>query len=486
MTHYSGITIYGATLDTTAVGPQADYPLPTREYKLIRTSDNAAAVISSSSAGTVFIFEAGLHNACKEVRPKNGMKFFGQKGAVLDGGNKLAHCFIADTSAGGAGCTLANLEIRNYTGGAKQDACIKLQDAAGGWLAVYKRTAHKASDGWLLENLYVHDNGFVGVFIGGHTTVRKCHIAYNGQVGLKACGYNSIIESNYINNNNKTNFEAGWEAGATKIWCAENLTVHNNIFLDNNGPGIWLDHNYDGHHVHHNTIIGNADAGINFEMVCGKNDWYELHLNRNQKIPVIEYNLIKWNGWSKAGCTMKSFPELKDTIYAFWSTQFWKERNPDSDWLYGGFHCHNGGPVIFRNNKLHGNFGGVVLQYQKRGGIDPRLQMGGSTKGPTGTLIGVQIINNIFEESCGYSGFHFVSTQEWEPRVEIAVSDFLPERDGSIFASNTYALPSSLAYFKYAYANGKANPGMNDYFEKPLLTLEQWKKIAGQEKGKAG
>jgi len=475
-------TNFGAKLDIDTVGPQDTYALPTSNFTLIKTTDNATNVIASGVEGQVFVFEKGIHYTCINVSPKKRMKFFGQKGAILDGGGSTAtnkYCFNVSTGGG----IIANLDIRNYKGGAAQDACVNFNNVAGGWSAVYSNQTANPADGWLLENLYVHDNGFVGVFLGGYTTIRSSDVSYNGHVGVKATGFSPSIRSNHIHHNNAANFDTGWESGGSKIWCTQGITIENNIYEDNNGPGIWFDYNYDGNVIRNNTLINNSDSGITLEMVGGNPGWYKTKLGRDMIVTIVENNLIKQNGWSVAGSNMVTFPTaIRDIITKQWNYQFWKTKPGDVNWMGGGLQSHDGGPAIIRNNKLVGNYGGAIMQYQKRGEIDVQSQQNTGHNGPKGTLVGSVVEKNYFDDCYGFSGFRFVRNEEGTSTL-IQLSDFMPERDGVIFQGNIYNIDSTMKYFRWAYDNnnGSTSTSMRDYYEKPLLTLPEWKSISKQD-----
>ncbi len=73
---------------TTTKPPTTTTPPNTRFDVTIRPGDDIAAIVASKPAGTSFFIKAGKYRM-QSIRAKDGMKFVGEKGAVLSGAKKL-------------------------------------------------------------------------------------------------------------------------------------------------------------------------------------------------------------------------------------------------------------------------------------------------------------------------------------------------------------------------------------------------------------
>ena len=76
----------------------------------IKPGDSIQAAVNAHPEGTKFVIKAGVHRR-QSIRPKSGMSFVGEAGAVLDGENATAQAFAA---YGARNVTVRGLRITNY------------------------------------------------------------------------------------------------------------------------------------------------------------------------------------------------------------------------------------------------------------------------------------------------------------------------------------------------------------------------------------
>ena len=118
---------YGATL-----APK----LPTGAVVVAAEAGALAQAIGSHGTDTVFYLKAGVHTKNGEMRPKAGSVFVGAAGAILDGEDVTAKCFIHDSavipyapSGSRYVVTLRNLIVRHYA--SKDQECALMVHDAG-------------------------------------------------------------------------------------------------------------------------------------------------------------------------------------------------------------------------------------------------------------------------------------------------------------------------------------------------------------------
>ncbi len=124
----------------------------------------------------------------------------------------------------------------------------------------------KRGVGWLLENVVVRHNHGVGVRIGSKFHLKGGSYSRNGQLGIGGQGTDSVIEDVEIAYNNFAGFSAAWEAGGSKFWRAENLTVRRACVHHNDGPGLWTDKDNKNTLYEHNKVFENTGDGIKHEI----------------------------------------------------------------------------------------------------------------------------------------------------------------------------------------------------------------------------
>jgi parallel beta-helix repeat protein len=210
-----------------------------------------AALVERNPEGTTFILRAGRHPR-HSVRPKSGMTFIGEPGAVLDGEGVTPFAFHGD----GRDVTVRGLVIERYVPGAQMGA-IK----AGG------HTREDGTHDWVVEHCEVRYNDGGGIRIGHRMHILDNHIHHNSQIGIVGVGDDIVVEGNEIAHNNfEREYDYGWEAGGAKFVKTRRLVVRNNWSHHNWGPGLWTDIDnidtlYEG-----NLVEDNADTGIFHEI----------------------------------------------------------------------------------------------------------------------------------------------------------------------------------------------------------------------------
>ncbi len=200
-------------------------------------------VAESQPTGARIYIEAGTHFR-QSVTPKSGQEFFGEPGAIMDGVGATDYAFTGSAS----NVTVRGLEIKNYTSGTDKGAI----NATG--------------SGWLIDDVNVHHNDFVGVSIAGGSTIRNSYIHHNDSHGVfVGAGTGAVVEGNEIAFNNydqpsgSTTIE---NAAGAKFSDTTNLVVTGNDVHDNRGRGLWGHQVNGGTTYSGNTISDNWWAGI--------------------------------------------------------------------------------------------------------------------------------------------------------------------------------------------------------------------------------
>ena len=109
-------------------------------------------------------------------------------------------------------------------------------------------------------------NHGVGIRIGTKFRLNGGSYSHNGQLGVGGLGTDSVIENVEIAYNNYAGFSAAWEAGGSKFWRAENLTVRRSCVHHNDGPGLWTDKDNKNTLYEHNKVFENTGDGIKHEI----------------------------------------------------------------------------------------------------------------------------------------------------------------------------------------------------------------------------
>ena len=215
---------------------------------VVRPGESIQAVVDGLAEGARVLIGAGVHLG-QSVRPKAGMVFVGESGAVLDGQGSVEHAFFAPKNAPVDDVTIAGLEIRDYA----PDPAFAAVSSFG--------------SGWVVEDCDIHGSGASGIRVTSGSVVRDCHLHHNEKLGLRANGSDILVVGNEISFNNANGaFDPNWEAGGFKFGALDGVVIRDNHIHDNGGHGIWADVDsinilYEG-----NLIEDNMLSAINHEI----------------------------------------------------------------------------------------------------------------------------------------------------------------------------------------------------------------------------
>jgi len=127
--------------------------------------------------------------------------------------------------------------------------------------------AYKNGNGWTVSNVEARFNHGTGISLGPNSSILNRLEHHKGQMGVGIVGGNSSkVTGNEIAWNNYAGYALNWEAGGSKFWSTTNLLVANNYSHDNNGNGLWTDHDNINTTYENNTIINNSAMGIEHEI----------------------------------------------------------------------------------------------------------------------------------------------------------------------------------------------------------------------------
>ncbi|GCD32474.1 lipoprotein [Streptomyces chrestomyceticus JCM 4735] len=233
-----------------------------------------AAKTKSSPPGTTFWLRPGTHrldpDRYAQVVPKQGDRYLGAPGAVLDGRKKNQYAF----SGTARDITVRHLTVQNFV--APHDEGV---------------VNHDSADGWVIEHTTVQRNSGAGLMAGARQRVRANCLRDNGQYGLNAYKDDGplsglVVEGNEIVGNNTGDWERRKEGcgctGGAKFWSVNGADVRGNWVHDNRGTGLWADTNNNDFRIEDNVLEANDGAAL----------IYETSYNA-----VIRRNTIRRNNW---------------------------------------------------------------------------------------------------------------------------------------------------------------------------------------------
>jgi hypothetical protein len=125
--------------------------------------------------------------------------------------------------------------------------------------------------GVTVEGLTLHGFSVSGVNCWTGATIRNSEFSDNGRDGL-GCGLEGtgdvLIEGNDIHDNGSL-AELGYAASGMKFAAADGVVVRDNRIEHNVGNGVWCDVDCHAFTVQGNTVWGNTQKGIFFEISLG-------------------------------------------------------------------------------------------------------------------------------------------------------------------------------------------------------------------------
>ncbi|MFF4209388.1 right-handed parallel beta-helix repeat-containing protein [Streptomyces sp. NPDC001796] len=233
-----------------------------------------AAKTKSSPPHTTFWLRPGTHtldpDRYAQVIPKEGDRYLGAPGAVLDGRKKNQYAFAG---------TARDVAIRYLT--------------VQGFVAPQNEGVvnHDSADGWVIEHTTIQNNSGAGLMAGAHQQVRANCLRDNGQYGMNAYKTDGpvtdlVVEGNEIVGNNTGDWERRQSGcgctGGIKFWAVNRADVRGNWVHDNRGTGLWADTNNNDFLIENNVIEANDGAAL----------IYEISYNA-----IIRNNTIRRNNW---------------------------------------------------------------------------------------------------------------------------------------------------------------------------------------------
>nr|WP_188270251.1 MULTISPECIES: right-handed parallel beta-helix repeat-containing protein [unclassified Streptomyces] len=233
-----------------------------------------AAKTESSPPGTTFWLRPGTHrldpDPYAQVLPKEGNRYLGAPGAVLDGRKVNQYAF---------GGTARDVVIRHLT--------------VRGFAAPNNEGVvnHDMADGWVIEHTTIRDNSGAGLMAGARQRLRASCLRDNGQYGMNAYKTGDsirglVVEGNEITGNNTDDWERREPgcgcSGGIKFWAVNGADVRGNWVHDNRGAGLWADNNNNDFRIEDNVLEANDGAAL----------IYETSYNA-----VVRNNTIRRNNW---------------------------------------------------------------------------------------------------------------------------------------------------------------------------------------------
>jgi hypothetical protein len=248
------------------------------------------AAVNASPAGTAFLIRRGVHRR-QSVRPKDGMTFIGEAGAVLDGEDVTSQAFVGHLTRN---VTIRGLRVTRY-------APVPLN-------AVVDAVQ---TNGWVIEgNEIDNNNGSMarafGVRLGSGGVVRRNSIHHNGWLGINC--YNEVdtlVEGNEIYANPQAPVDDSiGEAANMKLFDCGRITIRGNYVHDGLYRGIWVDTCQPDVTIEHNRVTNHGAQGI----------WYEVSYRgtiRGNHVENAGYRGEVIAGWpTDAGIHVSNSPDV--------------------------------------------------------------------------------------------------------------------------------------------------------------------------------
>jgi Right handed beta helix region len=234
---------------------------PPAGARAVTPGQRLSTVADDSPPGTTFWLTPGTHllgtGPYDQVRPKDGQRFIGGPGAVLDGQGSNRYAFAGPA----AGVRIEHLTIQNF-GTDRRD---NFNEGV---------VNHDAGDGWVIRHNTVSHNAGAGVLVGsGNRLVRNC-LRANGQYGFSVFEPGGVSDVVLAHNEIAGNNTARWEevdpecgcTGGGKFWETTNATVVGNWVHHNRGVGLWADTNNTGFLFGENFVDSNHAEGLIYEI----------------------------------------------------------------------------------------------------------------------------------------------------------------------------------------------------------------------------
>jgi parallel beta-helix repeat protein len=240
-----------ATVSVTIVPAGQSAPAP-RHYVSIHPGENIQAAVNANPEGTSFLIKSGVHRR-QTVRPKSGMSFIGEAGAVLDGENATGYAFQGHLTRN---VTIRGLHVTRYAPPNLTAAVDAVE--THGWVIEGNEIDHNSNG---MQRVY-------GVRLGSNGAVRGNAIHHNGWLAINC--YNetdTVIEGNEIYANPPALFEDTiGEAANMKLFDCGRIVIRGNDVHDGPFRGIWVDTMRPDVTIEGNRVSNHGAQGI----------WYEV------------------------------------------------------------------------------------------------------------------------------------------------------------------------------------------------------------------
>ncbi len=216
-----------------------------------------AAKTRGNPPNTTFWLRPGTHRLAPDryaqVVPKDGDRYLGAPGAVLDGRKVNQYAFGGPAR----NVSLRFLTVQNFV--APHDEGV---------------VNHDSADGWVVEHSTIQNNSGAGLMAGARQQVRGNCLRGNGQYGMNA--YKSqgrltslVVEGNEITGNNTGDWERKRPGcgctGGVKFWAVDGADVRGNWVHGNRGTGLWADTNNNDFLIEDNVLADNDGAALIYE-----------------------------------------------------------------------------------------------------------------------------------------------------------------------------------------------------------------------------
>jgi hypothetical protein len=234
----------------------------------ISAGANIQTVVNAHPAGTAFLLSAGTYSN-QTVSPTAGSSFYGQSGAIMDGGGTVTNAFAGQ---GVNNVTISGITFQNYAPPTNGIGVLGLDSSAAGW-TVQACTFTGMSAG-------------PAVMLGANTTMKDCYVFNNqlGGIGAFNVTGGTVRNNNiYANNQSQTPiFTPTGDAAGIKIATCTNVTISNNYIYSNLVcPAVWTDIGCVGTMVQNNILSGNGGPGMIDEIDYGATITGNLIENNN-------------------------------------------------------------------------------------------------------------------------------------------------------------------------------------------------------------
>jgi hypothetical protein len=136
---------------------------------------------------------------------------------------------------------------------------------------------------WIIRNCIIRHVHGTGVNIGPSMVIEDSLITECGQMGFGGTGDDFIIRRSEVSWHNYARYDAGWEAGGSKIKYSNNAVVEDCYVHHTGAKGIWYDIDNRNGMIRRNLITDCSSPGIQYEISYGTTYIEDNILLRNGK-----------------------------------------------------------------------------------------------------------------------------------------------------------------------------------------------------------